>query len=94
VNPGRASTAQRDDDSSPAVDTDELSGPAGDAPPGPPSVQPGRIRGAVPVAVLLCIACAGLADWLGFRAWQAHQLSTARTVGPGSSPGRAELDRD
>jgi Mce-associated membrane protein len=72
------STAQcDDDDSSPAVDADELLGPVGDAPPGPPRVQPGRIRAAVPVAVLLCIACAALAGWLGFRAWQAHQLSTA-----------------
>jgi Mce-associated membrane protein len=72
------STAQRDDDdSSPAVDADELSGPAGDAPPGRASVQPGRIRAAVPVAALLCIACAALAGWLGFRAWQAHQLSAA-----------------
>jgi Mce-associated membrane protein len=71
------SVAERDDDaSSPAGDADELSGPLGDAPPGPPSVQPGRTRAAVPVAVLVCIACAALGGWLGFRAWQAHQLST------------------
>ena len=71
------STAQRDDDDSPAVDTDELSGPAGDASPGPAAVQPKRIRAALPVAVLLCIASAALAGWLGFRAWQAHELSAA-----------------
>jgi Mce-associated membrane protein len=73
------STAQRDDDddSSPAVDADELSGPSGDAPPGRAGAQPGRIRAAVPVSALLCIACAALAGWLGFRAWEAHQLSTA-----------------
>src|ERR1700739_4293040 len=71
------STAQRDDDSSPAVDADELSGSAGDASPGPAAVQPKRIRAALPVAVLVCIASAALAGWLGFRAWQAHELSAA-----------------
>jgi Mce-associated membrane protein len=59
------------------ADADELSGHPDDAPASPIIVQRWRIRAALPMAAVLCIVCAGLAGWLGFRAWQIHQLSAA-----------------
>jgi Mce-associated membrane protein len=59
------------------VDAEELSKHADDPPPGRISVQRRWIRAALPMAALLCIVCAALAGWLGFRAWQSHQLSAA-----------------
>jgi Mce-associated membrane protein len=57
------------------TDGDELSGHANDAPASPITAQRERIRAALPMAVVLCIVCAGLAGWLGFRGWQVDQLS-------------------
>jgi Mce-associated membrane protein len=59
------------------IEAEELSEHADDAPAGPISMQRRWIRAAMPVAVLLCVVCAALAGWLGFRAWQVHQLSAA-----------------
>lgn len=69
-------TEQRHDTTD--VDVDEPLGHANDAPAGPISAQRRRIR-ALPMAVVLCIICAASAGWLGFRAWQTHQLSVAHT---------------
>jgi Mce-associated membrane protein len=56
-------------------DADELSGHPDDAPESPIIVQGWRIRSGLPMAAVLCIVCAGLAGWLGFRVWQVDQLS-------------------
>jgi hypothetical protein len=52
----------------PCHDTDdELSLHANDAPASPITAQREPIRAALPIAVVLCIVCAALAGWLGFR---------------------------
>jgi hypothetical protein len=54
--------------SEPCHDTDgELSLHANDAPASPITAQREPIRAAVPIALVLCIVCAALAGWLGFR---------------------------
>jgi Mce-associated membrane protein len=58
------------------TDDDELAGDAYDAPVSPNDLQRARIRWALPMAVMLCVVCAGLAGWLGFRAWKVDQQST------------------
>jgi Mce-associated membrane protein len=57
------------------TDDDELAGHANDASASPITPQRPRIRAALPMAVVLCIVCAGLGGWLGFRVWQVDQLS-------------------
>jgi Mce-associated membrane protein len=57
------------------ADANELSGHPDDAPASPIIVQRWRIRAALPMAAVLCIVCAGLAGWLGFRMWQVDQRS-------------------
>jgi Mce-associated membrane protein len=57
------------------TDDDELSGHANDVPASPIMGRRERIRAALPMAVVLCIVCAGLGGWLGFRVWQVDQLS-------------------
>jgi hypothetical protein len=64
----------------PCHDTDdELSLHASDAPASPITAQREPIRAALPIAVVLCIVCAALAGWLGFRGWQVEQLSAVHT---------------
>jgi hypothetical protein len=63
----------------PCHDTDdELSLHANDAPASPITAQREPIRAALPMAVVLCIVCAALAGWLGFRG-QVEQLSAVHT---------------